>query len=149
MNILSQSLHFLNHNVIQSPLVFFKEGILSSSKISQNIPSPTLYGPKEEGGLQLNHLYITQGLVQLEKFTQHVSSQSITGRLIRTSLELSQLKVGIERNVSSLTLSQLHVYYMRILTLKPYINCFMPFFSFQLHTTLKLCLNKLLKKNQC
>ena len=85
-----------------------KDGLLSSSSISRNIPSPTLYGPKEDGGLQLNHLYITQGLLHLEKFIQHIASPSITGKLIRVSLELSQLEVGIGRNIFSLDYNSFH-----------------------------------------
>ena len=45
-----------------------KQGLLNSSHISISIPFSALYGPKDEGGLQRNHLYLTQGLMHLEKF---------------------------------------------------------------------------------
>ena len=59
-----------------------KQGLLNKSRISTSMPNSALYGPKAEGGLQLNHLFITQGLMHLEKFHKYINSSTITGKLI-------------------------------------------------------------------
>ena len=50
-----------------------KQGLLNKARISTSMPNSALYGPKAEGGLQLDHLYITQGLMHLEKFHKFTS----------------------------------------------------------------------------
>ena len=79
-----------------------KQGLLNSSRVSISIPSSVVYGPKDEGGFQLNHLYVTQGLMHIEKFYSFSNSNTITGKLIRVSLELSVLEIGIGRDIFSL-----------------------------------------------
>ena len=79
-----------------------KQGLLAKARISKSRPSSALYGPIAEGGLNLHHLYITQGLKHLEKLTQYLSSSTITGKLIKVSLELSVLEIGIGRNIFQL-----------------------------------------------
>ena len=83
-----------------------KKGLLPKSQISKNIPHAVLFGPKEEGGLGLHHLYTSQGIMHVEKFMKHVASQSVTGKLLRVMLELSQLEVGIGRQLFSLDYSK-------------------------------------------
>ena len=47
-----------------------KKGLLNSSRICTSIPNCVLQGPVADGGLKLNHLYLTQGLLHLMKRTQ-------------------------------------------------------------------------------
>lgn len=50
----------------------------------------------------MNHLYHTQGLLHIDKFANHIASNSITGKLLHVTLELAQLEVGIGRQIFSL-----------------------------------------------
>ena len=93
----------LSYTECNKIMKFIKQGLLNSSRVSISIPSSVVHGPKSEGGFQLNHLYITQGLMHIDKFYQFSNSNTITGKLIRVSLELvSVLEVGIGRNLFSL-----------------------------------------------
>ena len=83
-----------------------KQGLLNSLRVSVSIPSASLYGPKSEGGLQLNHLYHTQGLMQIEKLYKFLDTDTVTGKLIRVSLESSIIELGIGRNIFALEYSK-------------------------------------------
>ena len=86
-------------NKIMKPV---KTATLAKTSINRNYPSAILYRPKKEGGLVLNNLYITQGLIHLQKLQQHLGSNSITDKLIKVSLELAILEVGVGRNLFDL-----------------------------------------------
>ena len=90
-------------------MTIVKKGLLNSSRISTSLPSSTLYGPKAEGGLELNHLYLTQGLMHIEKFYRFLNTNTITGKLIRVSLETAILEVGIGRNLFTLNYKSFHM----------------------------------------
>ena len=79
-----------------------KKGLLAKARIRKPIPSNALYGPVSEGGLVLNHLYVTQGLMYLEKFVRFLGSDTVTGKLLTVTLELSILEVGIGCNLFQL-----------------------------------------------
>ena len=83
-----------------------KQGLLNSLRVSVSIPSASLYGPKSEGRLQLNHLYHTQGLMQIEKLYKFLDTDTVTGKLIRVSLESSIIELGIGRNIFALEYSK-------------------------------------------
>ena len=85
-----------------------KEGLMPKAQL-KNMPNAALYSPREEGGLQPPHLYITQGISHIEKFVQHIGSNSITGKLLRVSLEMSQLEIGIGRSLFSLQYKSFHI----------------------------------------
>ena len=78
------------------------QAALAKSSLIKNFPRAVLYGPKQEGGLQLNDLYTSQGLSHIQKFQQHIDKPSITGKLIRVSMETAILEVGIGRNIFNL-----------------------------------------------
>ena len=86
-------------NKIMQPV---KAVALSRTSISRNFPLDVLYGPKEEGGLGLDHLYIMQGAMHLEKIQGHLGTKSLTGQLIQTSLEAAQLEIRIGRSIFEL-----------------------------------------------
>ena len=80
-----------------------KTGLLNKSRVSTSIPNDALYSPEDEGGMKLHHIYLTQGLLHLNKFVMFtIASNSITGKLLCTSLELCTLEVGIGRSIFSL-----------------------------------------------
>ena len=85
-----------------------KQGLLNSSHISISIPFSALYGPKDEGGLQLNHLYLTQGLMHLKKNYRFFSTNTNIGKLLRTSVEACVLEIGIGRNLFTLDYERYH-----------------------------------------
>ena len=75
---------------------------MNKSRVSTSIPNDALYGPADEGGLSLHHLYLTQGFLHLNKFVTFLGSDTITGNLISASLEMCTLEVGIGRSIFSL-----------------------------------------------
>ena len=79
-----------------------KQGLLPKAQISKSIPEAVLYGPIDDGGMGLHHLYHTQGLLHIDKFVKHIASNSITGKLLRVTVELAQLEIGIGRQLFSL-----------------------------------------------
>ena len=83
-----------------------KSGLLPCAKLSKSLPHAALYGSINEGGLNIHHFYITQGLMHIEKFVQYIATDSITGRLLRVSVEAAQLEVGIGRDLFSLDFDQ-------------------------------------------
>ena len=79
------------------------KGLLDSSRISISMPNEVIFGPKDDGGFQLNHLYTTQGIFHIEKLLKFLPSNTMTGRLQRVSLQLCILEVGIGRNIFQLS----------------------------------------------
>lgn len=75
---------------------------LAKTSLSKNFPRKVLYGPKEEGGLGMNDLWTTQGLMHVQKFHQHIGGSSITSKLLRVTMETCILEVGIGRDLFSL-----------------------------------------------
>jgi len=78
------------------------QGALSKTSLSFNFPRKVLYGTKEEGGLNLNSLYITQGISHIQFFQQFFGTNTISGHLLSTSLETCILEIGIGRNFFTL-----------------------------------------------
>ena len=90
-----------------------KKGLLNKSRVSTSIPNDALYGPEDEGGMKLPHIYLTQGLLHLNKCVMFIASNSITGKLLCTSLELCTLEVGIGRSIFSLDYKNLVIYHLK------------------------------------
>ena len=61
-----------------------------------------LYGPKEEGGLGREDLFIYQGTSKIALLTEHLALQTMTGELLRCSIEAAKVEIGIGRNIFSL-----------------------------------------------
>ena len=87
-------------------MTIVKKGLFNASRICTAMPNDVVYGPVEEGGLNLHHLYTTQGLFQIEKFVKFLSTDTITGKLLRVTYELCILEVGIGRNLFDLPFHQ-------------------------------------------
>ena len=61
-----------------------------------------LYGPKEEEGLGREDLFIYQGTSKIALLTEHLALQTMTGELLRCSIEAAKVEIGIGRNIFSL-----------------------------------------------
>ena len=72
------------------------------TSISKSFPGKVLHGPIFEGGLGIDSLYFTQGVMHIEKFQTHFGTLSITGKLLQVSMETAQLEVGVGRNLFQL-----------------------------------------------
>lgn len=83
-----------------------RKGLLNSSRISVSMPNEVIFGPKEDGGFQLHHLYTSQGIFHIEKLMKFLPSNTLTGKLQRVSLQLCILEIGIGRNIFQLPYRQ-------------------------------------------
>ena len=71
---------------------------LSRSHIVRSMPRDVVYGPSEVGGFSLPNLYLEQGLAHVTAFLLFGrSTHSITGCLLRASLEYLHVEVGTSR----------------------------------------------------
>ena len=78
---------------------------LPKSAILQQYPRDVLYGPTEEGGLGRWNMYRFQGLYKISLMAEHLALQSMTGELLRCSIEAAKMEVGIGRYIFSLNYS--------------------------------------------
>ena len=78
------------------------QGSLAKISINRTIPKALRHGPINECGLNINNLYTSQGILKLQKFHQHIGEDSITGRLLRVSLETCILEARVGRNLFDL-----------------------------------------------
>ena len=86
-------------NQIMSPVL---QACLPKSSLARTYPHAVLYGPKEEGGLDHENLYLYQGTSKILLLTEHLAMKSMTGELLRCSIEAAKVEVGIGRNIFTL-----------------------------------------------
>ena len=79
-----------------------KKATLAKTSLNRTYPLALLYGPKDEGGLGFNDLFVTQGITHIQKFHQHHGWKTITDKLITVSMETTILELGIGRNIFEL-----------------------------------------------
>jgi hypothetical protein len=70
------------------------EAGLNSLQFSSKFPHAMVYGPIESQGLGVKDPYILQGLTWLKTLLRHGNRDTVTGQLIRQSMELLQLELG-------------------------------------------------------
>ena len=75
---------------------------LPKASICRNFPRAVLFGPKKEGGMGLWDPYNFQGLERISYLQEHLAADTMTGELIRTSIEAAKIEVGIGRDLFSL-----------------------------------------------
>jgi hypothetical protein len=61
-----------------------------------------IHGPKDEGGLNLPNLYTYQGLSRIELLQDHLGNGGMTDELLRTSIEIAKVEVGVGCNLFQL-----------------------------------------------
>ena len=86
-------------NHIMDPII---KASLPKSSIARTYPHKVLYGPKEEGGLDQTNLYIKQGTTKIALLTEHLALQTMTGELLRCSIEAAKVEVGVGGNIFEL-----------------------------------------------
>ena len=75
---------------------------LNASHICRSFPRNVLYGSKKEGGFGLPDIYHEQGISHLSLLQQHIDQPSITGNLLRASIEAATVKLGYPTNFFTL-----------------------------------------------
>ena len=70
------------------------DGALSASGYNNNMPRPVVNGPIDLQGLNIPNLFTWQGANHLEVLQNHLYHNTITGHLLKCSLELLQLEWG-------------------------------------------------------
>lgn len=78
------------------------QACLPKTAIARNYPHDVVYGPKEEGGLNKENLYIAQGTSKISLLSEHLALPMLTGELLRCSLEAAKVEIDIGRNLFSL-----------------------------------------------
>ena len=72
---------------------------LPMSEVNRHFPHALVYAPTNKQGLGLTNLYDFQGASHVECIQNHSLSKTITGDLIKTSLEYLTLEVGISGGI--------------------------------------------------
>ena len=67
---------------------------LPKIELASNFPSKVLYGPKKIQGMGIMHPFYTQEMSHLSMCLYEGKSKTITGELIRASMEQLQLELG-------------------------------------------------------
>jgi hypothetical protein len=70
------------------------EAGLNAMKFSFKFPHTMVYGPVNWQGLEVKDPYGLQGLTWLRTLLRHGDRATVTGHLIRQSMELLQLEIG-------------------------------------------------------
>ena len=79
-----------------------KEAALNKTRTSAKFPLDVVYGTLEDGGLGMTNLYTKLGITKIKKFVEHLDKDTITGKMIRTSLEALKLEIGVGRDIFTL-----------------------------------------------
>ena len=75
---------------------------LPNMGICRNFPRDVTYGPTNEGGIGLTDIYTFQGTSRIATLQENLNAKTITGNLIRTSIEAAKIELGIGRNIFDL-----------------------------------------------
>ena len=68
---------------------------LPAAGLNRNFPRAILHGPKEQQGFELPHPYVEQGIAHMQRLVEcPLRDNSITGQLLRASVEQLQLELG-------------------------------------------------------
>ena len=68
---------------------------LPACGICRNFPRDVTYAPSKFQGIGLKNIFITMGLLRIDAIVHEGQASSITGCLIRTSIEAAKLEVGL------------------------------------------------------
>jgi hypothetical protein len=83
------------------------EVALPQSHVCRTFPRDVVYGPKGMMGLGVNNLYYTQGAQHIATLQQFIDTDTITGDLLRSSIEMTKIHVGHGTNLFTLDYSRL------------------------------------------
>jgi hypothetical protein len=91
--------------MIMSPIL---NVALPAAQVCRNYPRDVAYGPKELIGLGVNNIYLTQGTQQIGLLHQYLSTNTITGELMRACIEAHKMHIGFGTNMFELNYERLH-----------------------------------------
>ena len=83
------------------------EVTLPKSRVCRTYPRAVVYGPKGTLGLGMNNLYLVQGSKHIAMLHQFLDTDSITGELLRHSIEITKIHLGHGQNLFTLDYSRL------------------------------------------
>ena len=76
---------------------------LPHSKVCHTFPRAVVYGPKSLMGLGKKELlYVKQGVVQIGSLHQYLHTDTMTGELFRSNIEMIKVHLGLGQNIFSL-----------------------------------------------
>ena len=75
---------------------------LPNMGICRHYPRDALYGPKNEGGMGMTDIFTFQGTSRIAVIQENLNANTITGKLIRTSIEAAKVEIGIGRSIFEL-----------------------------------------------
>jgi hypothetical protein len=78
---------------IMAPILM--SGLPACGSICRYFPRDVLYAPIKFQGMGLKNIYITMGLLRVDLIASKGKANSITGSLVRTSIEATKLELGI------------------------------------------------------
>jgi hypothetical protein len=78
---------------------------LSASGVVKSMPRAVVWGPERYQGLGIRHLYTTQGVEHLLAILRHATRATLTGQLLRTSMDELQLELGLQHSLFSYSYS--------------------------------------------
>ena len=78
------------------------QACLPKSSIARTFPHNVIYGPKEDGGLGQINLFVKQGTSKIAMLTEHLAMDSMTGDLLRCSIESAKIEIGVGQNIFEL-----------------------------------------------
>jgi hypothetical protein len=65
------------------------------------MPRAVVWGPVRYQGLGIRHLYTTQGIEHLLAILRHATRPTLTGKLLRTTIEEMHLEIGVSESFLS------------------------------------------------
>ena len=75
---------------------------LPRAGINRHYPRDVLYGQVDKHGIGLKNLFLTQGISHVVDIINHLWHKSLTGTLIRQSLEYLRIELGMNGNIFDL-----------------------------------------------
>lgn len=73
--------------------------LLPKLRMNRHHPIALRHAPMSRGGLQLPHLYVIQGTMQLKQAIKHIRLNSSLGKLLEIHLRWTQLTAGIQTGI--------------------------------------------------
>jgi hypothetical protein len=79
---------------------------LSALGVVRTMPRAVVWGPMRYQGLGIRHLYTTQGVEHLLAILRHATHTTLSGKMLRTTIEEMQLEIGLPRSFLSYSHAQ-------------------------------------------
>ena len=76
-----------------------KEAGLRASRVQSRFPLALVYGPLASQGLGYQSIYTLQMIEHLQMILRHIDSDSLTGKLMRSSLEAISMETGSKHTI--------------------------------------------------